>query len=64
MGLGGVLSWADAAEFTLVGATGIGLGTALFIDPRAPRKIERGLDAWVRRQGATNIAELIGAFEA
>ncbi len=64
VGLGGVLSWADAAEFTLVGATGIGLGTALFIDPRAPRKIERGLDAWVGRQGATNIAELIGAFEA
>jgi dihydroorotate dehydrogenase len=48
----------------LVGATGIGLGTALFIDPRAPRKIERGLDAWVRRQGAAGIQDLVGAFEA
>ena len=64
VGLGGVLSWVDAAEFTLVGATGIGLGTALFIDPRAPRKIERGLDAWVRRQGAAGIQDLVGAFEA
>jgi dihydroorotate dehydrogenase (NAD+) catalytic subunit len=63
VGLGGVLSWVDAAEFTLVGATGIGLGTALFIDPRAPRKIERGLDAWVRRQGATGIQDLVGTFE-
>ncbi len=63
VGLGGVLSWSDAAEFALVGATGVGLGTALFIDPRSPRKIERGLEDWVRRQGAANLQELVGAFE-
>ncbi len=64
VGLGGVLSWRDAAEFTLVGADAIGVGTALFVDPRTPRRLVRGLEAWVRRQGVSGIDALQGAFES
>ncbi|MEM7229657.1 MAG: dihydroorotate dehydrogenase [Planctomycetota bacterium] len=60
IGLGGVLGWDDAAEFILAGASAVGVGTALFVDPRLIKRIVNGLDAWVERQGCANITELIG----
>ena len=64
IGLGGVLSWKDAAEFLLVGADAVGVGTALFVDPRTPRRLVRDLERWVRRQGVDSVGELVGAFES
>jgi len=64
VGLGGVLSWRDAAEFTLVGADAIGIGTGLFVDPRLPRRILRGLEGWVRRQRVAGLTDLQGGFQA
>lgn len=61
VGLGGVMNWRDAAEFILAGASAVGMGTALFADPRAPIKVVRGLERWVIRQGAAGIEELVGA---
>lgn len=61
IGAGGVTNWRDAAEFILVGATAVEIGTALFADPRIPIRVVHGLERWIRRQGATSIAELIGA---
>jgi dihydroorotate dehydrogenase (NAD+) catalytic subunit len=63
IGLGGVMRWQDAAEFILAGATGVGIGTALFVDPRRPRKIFKGLRKWVRQQGCDSIRDLVGAVE-
>lgn len=63
VGIGGVSSWRDAAEFILAGATAVEIGTALFADPRAPGRIVKGLERWVRRQGAANIADLVGAAD-
>jgi len=63
IGLGGTIAWPDAAEFILAGATAVGLGTALFVDPRAPRGIARGLAAWARGQGVKSIGDLVGAVE-
>lgn len=60
IGLGGVMSWEDAAELILVGATAVGVGTALFVDPRAPLRMVSGLDAWVTRQGCSSINQLVG----
>ncbi len=64
IGLGGVLHWRDAAEFVLVGASAVGIGTALFVDPRIPRRVITGLERWVRQQGCGNIRELVGQVEA
>ncbi len=64
IGLGGVMRWQDAAEFILAGASAVGLGTALFVDPRRPRKILRGLKKWVRGQGCQSIEELVGAVDS
>jgi dihydroorotate dehydrogenase (NAD+) catalytic subunit len=63
IGIGGVLHWEDAAEFVLAGATAVEMGTALFIDPRSPLTVVRGLEKWVRDQGARSISELVGAVK-
>jgi len=60
IGLGGVMNWEDAAELILAGATAVGMGTALFVDPKSPCKVVRGLDRWATQQGVTEISQLIG----
>jgi dihydroorotate dehydrogenase (NAD+) catalytic subunit len=62
IGLGGVMKWQDAAELILAGATAVGIGTGLFVDPTLPRAINRGLRKWVERQGCRSIGELTGAM--
>ncbi len=61
IGAGGVLTWEDAAEFILAGASAVQMGTGLFVDPRSPLKVARGLEKWVRSQGCSSISELVGA---
>jgi dihydroorotate dehydrogenase (NAD+) catalytic subunit len=63
IGIGGVSSWRDAAEFILVGATAIEMGTALFVDPRSPLRVIDGLATWVKRQGCTHYSQLIGTVK-
>jgi dihydroorotate dehydrogenase (NAD+) catalytic subunit len=60
VGLGGVMTWQDAAELILAGATAVGMGTALFVDPRSPKKVLTGLTRWVQRQGCAAVSELVG----
>jgi dihydroorotate dehydrogenase (NAD+) catalytic subunit len=60
IGLGGVMTWEDAAEFILAGATAVGMGTAMFVDPKLLPKTARGLEQWVARQGCASISELVG----
>ncbi|MHC4210290.1 MAG: beta/alpha barrel domain-containing protein [Planctomycetota bacterium] len=60
VGLGGVMTWQDAAELILAGATAVGMGTALYVDPRSPKKVLKGLARWVQRQGCAAVSELVG----
>ena len=61
IGLGGIATAADALEFLLAGATAIQVGTACFVDPRAPLHILDGLAAWMEREGVAEIGEIVGA---
>jgi dihydroorotate dehydrogenase (NAD+) catalytic subunit len=63
IGMGGIQTWQDAVEFLLAGATGIAVGTALFIDPAIPMKICEGLKAYLARKGKASVTEIIGALE-
>jgi dihydroorotate dehydrogenase (NAD+) catalytic subunit len=63
VGIGGVLTWEDAAEFVLAGASAVEMGTALFADPRSPVKVAQGLAAWAKQQGRGSVSELIGAVQ-
>jgi len=60
IGLGGVMSWSDAAEMILAGASAVGVGTALFADPGVPKRIVRGLQRWMRAQGCECLGDLVG----
>lgn len=61
IGVGGVSTWRDAAEFILAGATAVQVGTALFADPRCPIRIAKGLKNWTLRQHVSSIEELAGS---
>jgi dihydroorotate dehydrogenase (NAD+) catalytic subunit len=63
IGIGGVSRWEDAAEFILVGASAVQMGTMLFADPRAPYKVITGLEKWLRQQRASMLKELVGAVK-
>jgi dihydroorotate dehydrogenase (NAD+) catalytic subunit len=63
IGMGGIQSWQDAAEFILAGATGLGVGTALFVDPSTPNKIVDGLAQWMEKLQVERLTDLVGALE-
>jgi len=53
VGLGGIASGEDAAEFLIAGATAIQVGTASFWDPGAPQRVARELSEWLAAEGTT-----------
>ena len=63
IGLGGIRSGEDAAEFMIAGASAVQVGTANFWDPTAPLKVIRELDRFVRAERLGNVKELIGTFQ-
>jgi len=63
VGMGGVQSWQDAVEFILAGATAVGIGTALFVDPATPNKIVDGLAEYLQRMKIGSLRELVGTLE-
>ena len=60
VGVGGVTGGAGAAEMILAGARAVQVGTAIFADPRAPRRVLDELERWAARQGLPRIEEAIG----
>lgn len=60
IGMGGILTWQDAVEFLLAGATAVSVGTGNFVNPRAPLEILRGIQDYCRQRGVGSVAELVG----
>jgi len=63
LGLGGIESPADVAEYMLAGASAVQVGTAHFVDPRASEKLVGGLEMWCRDENAFEISKLRGALQ-
>lgn len=63
IGMGGIQYWQDAVEFLLAGATGLAVGTALFVDPATPLNVVKGVEAYLARHGCSSINEIIGALK-
>jgi dihydroorotate dehydrogenase (NAD+) catalytic subunit len=61
IGMGGISTAGDAAEFMLAGATAVAVGTANFVDPAATVRVAQGLERFCAERGITRVAELIGA---
>jgi dihydroorotate dehydrogenase (NAD+) catalytic subunit len=63
IGMGGIQYWQDAVEFILAGASAVGIGTALFVDPAAPNRIREGLAEYLQKMKVERLSDLVGALE-
>jgi dihydroorotate dehydrogenase (NAD+) catalytic subunit len=62
IGQGGITTATDAVEFLIAGATAVGIGTALFYDPFACKKVNEGIAEYLRENGFESVGELVGSL--
>ena len=63
VGLGGIATGEDVAEFLVAGAVAVEIGTASFWDPSRTAKLPRELDRFLDKAGIGAARELIGTLE-
>jgi len=63
IGIGGIMTAADAIEFMIAGASLVQVGTALFIDPAVGPAIVRGIEEYLQRHGLSSVGELVGSLD-
>ena len=63
IGMGGIQHAHDAVEFLLAGATGLAVGTALFVDPGCLMDIRDGIGEYLDSHGFTSVTDIIGTLE-
>jgi dihydroorotate dehydrogenase (NAD+) catalytic subunit len=61
VGVGGVVDADGAVELILAGARAVQVGTASFVDPRAPIHVLGGVHRWCVAHGVASVADLVGA---
>ncbi len=61
IGCGGIMSGRDAMEYIMAGARAVQVGTATFLNPRAPLDVLEGIEAFMRDEGVEDLSELVGA---
>ena len=60
--MGGIQYARDVIEFLLAGATGLAVGTAMFVNPGCLLEIRDGIADYLRRHNLAAIGEIIGAL--
>ena len=63
IGQGGMETATDAIEFLLAGATTVGLGTGLFYDPLAAKRINKGIENYLKTHGFESISDVVGGLD-
>lgn len=63
LGLGGIATGEDAAEFLVAGATAVQVGTATFWDPQSPVRIAAELDDFCRGENIENVSQLTASLQ-
>ncbi len=63
IGLGGIATGEDAAEFLIAGASAVQVGTATFWDPASPVRIAAELGAFLRGEGLANVRDLVATLQ-
>jgi len=62
IGLGGIMTGEDAAEFIMAGADAVSVGTAALVDPAAPVRIRNELADFMAKYNYRNIKEIRDGF--
>jgi len=63
VGIGGIMDAADAIEFMLCGARAVQVGTANFVNPKAPAEIVSGIKKYMTGHKIKDISSLVGALK-
>jgi len=63
VGLGGIATGTDTAEFMIAGASAVQVGTATFWDPQSPLRIARELGKFLKREGVARVGDLVGTLK-
>jgi len=63
IGLGGIVTGEDAAEFLIAGASAVQVGTGSFIRPDAPARVAKQLVQVLQRLRVARVQDLTGTFE-
>ena len=63
IGLGGIATGEDAAEFLIAGASAVEVGTATFWDPEAPMRIAKELETFCEQERVGSVRELTGTLQ-
>ena len=63
IGIGGISTGTDAAEFMIAGARAVEVGTANFWDPKSTQRIARELDEFLEREKIASAADLAGTLQ-
>ncbi len=62
VGIGGIMTAADALEFIIAGATAVQVGTANFINPRTTEEIIDGIKDYLVQHRMASVRELVGSM--
>lgn len=62
IGIGGIMTWQDAIEFMITGASAVQLGTVNFINPNAGVEILEGLKQYCIKMNYSSISQATGSY--
>lgn len=63
IGIGGIMSWRDAVEFLIVGATAVQVGTLNFVEPDGAVRVIRGMERFCEEEGIARVSDLVGTLQ-
>jgi dihydroorotate dehydrogenase (NAD+) catalytic subunit len=63
IGIGGIVSWEDAVEFFIVGASMVQIGTANFINPATGVSVAQGVKEFCQKNGAENVGAIVRTLQ-
>ena len=61
--MGGISNAEDAIEFIMAGATGVSIGTANFINPRATVDTVEGIEEYIKKYNVNDLSEIRGIIK-
>jgi dihydroorotate dehydrogenase (NAD+) catalytic subunit len=62
IGMGGIMTGADALEFLVAGAAAVEVGTASFVDPDAAGRIVGEIEGWCEAHGVAAVRDVVGTL--
>jgi dihydroorotate dehydrogenase (NAD+) catalytic subunit len=63
IGIGGIMTFEDALEFLIAGATAVQIGTANFVNPHTAVDIIDGIEAYLSERDIPSVKDIVGTLE-